>query len=249
MAALAVLGCKKKSAPHPPIEPRTQDMALVLASDAAPVSGATRALDAAPHQRMWAEKNPEKNAEKNRDLVDLQSLMPDLRLDMRYAGTNNFVGKVLYRKARCLLRRPVALALQEVQALLALEGLQVLLWDCYRPFSVQELLWRHVPDRRFVAKPVRKRGQLAQGSKHNRGAAVDLSLLTLDGAPLPMPTDHDDFSPRAHQDAQGVSALALANAQRLQRAMESAGFQGINTEWWHFDHQSWRTFELSDEPL
>jgi beta-N-acetylhexosaminidase/D-alanyl-D-alanine dipeptidase len=187
--------------------------------------------------------------ESDSDFIDVQTLLPKVQLDMRYAGTNNFVGKVIYPNARCLLRRPVALALQEAQRLLAAQRLQILVWDCYRPFSVQERFWELVPDRRYVAEPIRRNGRLARGSKHNRGAAVDLGLLELDGSPVPLPTDHDDFSARAHHDAKGIPAAARANAQKLRAAMESAGFQGIETEWWHFDHHSWRTFELSDEPL
>jgi beta-N-acetylhexosaminidase/D-alanyl-D-alanine dipeptidase len=168
---------------------------------------------------------------------------------MRYAGSNNFVGKAMYPRARCLVRGQVALALAKVQAALQEDGLQLLLWDCYRPFSVQEAFWKLVPDSRYVAQPVRREGKLAKGSKHNRGAAVDLTLLTRSGRAVLMPTDHDDFSDRAHVDAKGIPEEAHNNANKLRESMEAAGFSGIATEWWHFDHESWRNYDLSDEPL
>ena len=182
-------------------------------------------------------------------LVDLRILVPDVLLDMRYASTNNFVGKPVYAKSRCLLRKPVAGALLAVQANLRKDNLQLLIWDCYRPFSVQEEFWKLVPNPRYVARPVREDGRPQEGSKHNRGGAVDLSLASLDGKPLLMPTDHDDFSERAQLGAKGVSAEATNNAKRLQQAMESAGFQAIESEWWHFDYQDWQDYQLSDEPL
>ncbi len=188
-------------------------------------------------------------AKRPSDLIDIKSLLPELRLDMRYAGTNNFVGKVIYSKARCLVRRGVAHDLVKVQSSLRELGMQLLLWDCYRPFSVQERFWKLVPDARYVAKPMRKADKLISGSKHNRGAALDLSLLTLAGEEVPMPTDHDDFSARAHPGAAGVGAAASKNARLLKESMEESGFSGIATEWWHFDHHTWRSYPLSDKPL
>jgi beta-N-acetylhexosaminidase/D-alanyl-D-alanine dipeptidase len=214
--------------------------AIVIADAAQPGDGASTGLDAAAAESIELSDS---------DFVDLQSVLPQVELDMRYATTNNFVGKVIYPKARCLLRRPVALALKEAQRLLELEGLQLLVWDCYRPFSVQERFWELVPDKRYVARPQRRAGQLAKGSKHNRGAAIDLGLLALDASPVPLPTDYDDFSERAHHGAEGIPKAASGNARTLRRAMQSAGFQGIQTEWWHFDHERWREFPLSDEPL
>lgn len=183
------------------------------------------------------------------DLVDLQSVVPEILLDMRYAGTDNFVGKAVYPVARCLLRRPVAMALGRVQTRLREQNLQLLIWDCYRPFAVQELFWSLVPDARYVASPVRRDGAPHKGSKHNRGAAIDLSLASSDGKALLMPTDHDDFSARAHVGAKGVPAKARANASTLRKVMAAEGFEPIPTEWWHFDYHSWRKFGLSEEPL
>lgn len=181
--------------------------------------------------------------------VDLSDLDATVLLDMRYASTRNFTGTVIYPSSRCLLRAPVAQALLRVQDKLHDDQLQLLIWDCYRPFSVQEEFWRIIPDARYVAKPERRAGQPFKGSKHNRGAAIDLTLADRDGKPLEMPTDHDDFSKRAHRDAQGVSLRARRNAALLDAAMRAEGFAGIDTEWWHFDHEDWQGYSLSEQPL
>jgi len=129
-------------------------------------------------------------------LVEATALVPGLRVDMRYATADNFTGKVIYPVARCLLRRAVALRLARVQAALAARGLGLKVWDCYRPLAVQQKLWDLVKDPRYVADP-------KKGSRHNRGAAVDLTLVDKDGRELPMPTRFDDFSEKAHRDYKG----------------------------------------------
>lgn len=236
MAACGGLGCKQPEQPRQsaplatPSKPR-------LSTDAS----ALRAKDAsAPRVK-----------EQVNDLVDLRRLLPTLALDMRYASTQNFLGKAMYDADTCLLRRPAAVGLKRAQDALKVDGLELLVWDCYRPFSVQEAFWKHMPKRRYVAEPVRDGTRLVKGSKHNRGAAVDLTLKRIDGEILLMPTDHDDFSPRAHRpkSAKGLSAEAWQNAEKLRDVMLRAGFIGIESEWWHFDHESWHDYGLSDEPL
>ncbi len=184
------------------------------------------------------------------DWIDVKTLIPELLLDIRYASNQNFTNTSLYPVSTCLLRYAVAKDLASVQEELKRMKLQLLIWDCYRPFSIQELLWEKVSDPRYVAKPVRKNGKPAKGSKHNRGAAIDLSLADHLGHPLPMPTDHDDFSSRAQRGwTQGISAEAISNAQRLNKVMQRHGFVGIRSEWWHYDHRSWRKHPLSEHPL
>lgn len=182
-------------------------------------------------------------------LVDLKALMPDVLLDMRYASTNNFAERVVYPKARCLLRAPVAKALAKAQSRLKPRGYQLWIWDCYRPFFVQEAFWKLVPNPTYVARPVRKEGKPWKGSKHNRGAAIDLSLADATGVPVEMPTDHDDFSDRAHRGATGIPADAAEHARILDEAMQAEGFVGIDSEWWHYDFEDWERFPLADEPL
>jgi beta-N-acetylhexosaminidase/D-alanyl-D-alanine dipeptidase len=143
----------------------------------------------------------------------------------------------------------VAERLVRVQGRLRERGLGLKMWDCYRPLSVQERLWKLLPDGRYVARPVFRDGVPVRGSKHNRGAAVDVTLVDGDGLDVPVPTDHDDFSERAHRDYRGGSPAARRNARVLRRAMKAEGFTGIASEWWHFDGPGWRGYPLEDRPL
>ena len=175
-------------------------------------------------------------------LVDLATLDSTLWFDLRYATADNFTGVAVYPVARALLRHEAAAALLAVQAELRKEGLGLLIWDAYRPLSVQRVFWALVPDERYVADP-------AKGSRHNRGAAVDLTLCDSLGRPLPMPTAFDDFSARAHRAATGWTPEQRRNSERLQAALERHGFTGLPTEWWHFDLVGWRRYGLLDIPL
>jgi beta-N-acetylhexosaminidase/D-alanyl-D-alanine dipeptidase len=187
---------------------------------------------------------------KPEDLVDIAVIDPSIAIEMRYASENNFTKVVVYPVARCLLRRDAAERLARVQAALRAAGLGLEVWDCYRPFSVQKKFWKLVPDDRYVAQPVEDgAGRPLKGSKHNRGAAVDLTLVDRDGKPLEMPTDHDDFSERAHRGNRSASPAARANSARLEKAMTAEGFEPLPTEWWHFDAPGWERYPLSDQPL
>ena len=176
-------------------------------------------------------------------LVDLAAVDPRIRIEMPYASRDNFTGRVLYDAPRCLLRASVAERLSRVQTRLERRGVGLLVWDGYRPRSVQYLMWELVPDPRYVADP-------AKGSRHNRGAAVDVTLVDFLGRPLTMPTGHDDFSERAHRDAtDGLPPIAIVNRALLSEAMAAEGFTGLSTEWWHFDAPGWEAFALLDVPL
>jgi beta-N-acetylhexosaminidase/D-alanyl-D-alanine dipeptidase len=182
-------------------------------------------------------------------LIDLAAIAPDIQVDIRYATDANFTHQVLYPRGRCLLRREVAQRLARVQRALRGQRLGLRVWDCYRPFAIQKLMWKLVPDERYVARPVERNGRPVQGSKHNRGAAVDLTLVGADGEPLPMPTPYDDFTRAAHRASPGGTPAARANARRLERAMRAAGFEPMPTEWWHFDAPTWRRYPLTDTPI
>jgi zinc D-Ala-D-Ala dipeptidase len=183
------------------------------------------------------------------DLVDITTIDPTIRLDLRYATRDNFTGVVIYPAARCLLRRDAAERLARVQHRLQADGFGLLVWDCYRPLAVQERFWALMPDELYVARPLRQNGRPAAGSKHNRGAAVDVTLVDATGRPLEMPTGFDDFSERAHRDAANVKPAARANAALLESAMTAEGFQPLPTEWWHFDAPGWQAYDLLDVPL
>ena len=175
-------------------------------------------------------------------LIDVVDVVPDITLDLRYAGPDNFLGRTMYASARCLLVPDAARRLAEVERHLRSEGLRLVVWDCYRPRSVQYAMWEILPDPTYVADP-------ARGSRHNRGAAVDVGVLELDGSEVPLPTDHDDFSPRAHRDATDLPAAAIDIRARLERAMVAAGWIPLPSEWWHFDAPDWERYPLRDDPL
>jgi zinc D-Ala-D-Ala dipeptidase len=182
-------------------------------------------------------------------LVDLHTLDDSVALDIRYATANNFAKTAVYPVARCRLRYDVARRVVAVNNALKAEGYALKLWDCYRPISVQQRFWQLVPDPRYVARPVVKDGHFVDGSKHNRGAAVDVTLVDAAGSDVEMPTDYDDFSARAHSDDDSATPAAQRNRQRLRAAMEAHGFTALPTEWWHFDGPGWQRYPLSDEPL
>jgi D-alanyl-D-alanine dipeptidase len=164
-------------------------------------------------------------------LVDVRSWAPGIRIDLRYAGTRNRFGEAIYDNGRCFLRESVARRLATVEKALQDAGFGLLLWDCYRPTEAQARLWELTQDTRYVANP-------KNGSRHGRGAAVDVTLIDANRQPLTMPTDFDDFSPAAHRDAKAAPEAAK-NREHLRKAMEQGGFVGLRTEWWHFDAPGW----------
>lgn len=173
-------------------------------------------------------------------LVEVTQLAADIRVELRYATANNFTKHVIYpASARCYLRAPVAARLADVQRALRARGLGLKVYDCYRPRSAQKTLWDIVPDERYVASP-------QTGSRHNRGAAVDLTLVDKDGRELPMPTPYDDFTVKAHRNYQALSKEALRNRQTLEDAMAGRGFIPLPTEWWHFDDPDSARYPLTD---
>jgi D-alanyl-D-alanine dipeptidase len=180
------------------------------------------------------------------DLVDLAALDPTLRFDLRYATANNFLGTPVYpANARAKLQRPAAEALIRVQRALAAEGLGLCVFDAYRPWSVTKVFWDATPPElhHFVADP-------AHGSRHNRGCAVDLTLCDLaTGQRVEMPSDFDEFTPRAYPDYPGGTSQQRCYRERLRRAMEAGGFTVYEHEWWHFDFADWRHYAVGNEPL
>ena len=175
------------------------------------------------------------------DFVEVASLIPDAVIDIRYATKDNFTGEVLYPRAACKLRRAVAARLARAAALLRKQDRRLLIWDCYRPLSIQKLLWERVPDRRYVADP-------KQGSRHNRGAAIDLALVDKDGGAVELPTKFDEFTKAAHR-SRALAGKRGVEAKRLSTAMTAVGFAPMPTEWWHFDAPESATYAISDEPL
>jgi D-alanyl-D-alanine dipeptidase len=171
--------------------------------------------------------------------MDVHSLDSSIVLDLRYATTNNFVQEKLYECGRCYLRTEVAEALVKVHQDLKQQGYGGLkMYDCYRPRSVQWKLWNKVPNPRYVADP-------RKGSMHNRGSAVDLTIIDRNGQELSMGTAYDFFGEEAHYDYTKHPEDVLKNRRLLREAMSKHGFNGIRTEWWHFSY-GLKSYNLSD---
>lgn len=181
-------------------------------------------------------------AQDQSDLVNILDLDSTIVIELKYATKDNFLGDTLYSANICLLRKAVAERLVNVNQLLRKKGYGLKVWDGYRPLSVQRRMWEKLPDPKFVANPKR-------GSNHNRGAAVDVTLVDLNGNELEMPTYFDDFSPKARSDYPKVSEIAKTNRKILQDAMRSQGFQTISSEWWHFNDNECKNYPVLDVPL
>jgi D-alanyl-D-alanine dipeptidase len=176
------------------------------------------------------------------DLVELVTIDPTIRLDVRYATTNNFLGTVFYSQPRAFLQRPAAEALARVSRSLRERGYGLLVHDAYRPWYVTKVFWEATPDDKkiFVANP-------AKGSRHNRGEAVDLSLYDLaTGKPVDMVGTYDETSDRSYPDYPGGTALQRWHRDLLRRAMEAEGFTVYAAEWWHFDYKDWTQYRIGN---
>ena len=171
----------------------------------------------------------------------LQPMVPQLLIDLKYAGVDNFMKQVLYEPTtNTYLRKEAVLALVKVQQALLQQGLGLKIWDAYRPYSVTVKMWEPVKDERYAANP-------KNGSGHNRGAAVDLTLINIaTKEELDMGTGFDHFSDTAHANFSALPLNVLANRRLLQSLMEANGFKVLDTEWWHFYLPDAKKYELLD---
>jgi len=176
------------------------------------------------------------------DLVDLSTLDATLRFDIRYAGTDNFMGAVFYSEPKAFLQRPAAEAVVRAHRALEARGYGLLIYDAYRPWYVTKMFWDATPEsmKLFVADP-------AQGSRHNRGAAVDLTLFErATGQVVETVGGYDEFSDRSYPEYTGGTSLQRWHREVLRRAMEAEGFRVYEWEWWHFDHEEWRSYPIGN---
>lgn len=187
--------------------------------------------DRATYERL-ARLDPDKR------LVDLSSL--GIGIDVRYATPDNFMKRQLYPFAAAWLRAPAARALAAANRELEARGLALKVYDAYRPYRVTVAMWEPIRNPDFVADP-------AKGSRHNRGAAVDVTIVDrATGRELALPTPYDDFTAAAHHDFGELPSEAIANRALLRDLMQRHGFEPLSTEWWHYDFRGWERFELMD---
>jgi len=173
-------------------------------------------------------------------LIELIKLDKTIKLDIRYARADNFVGKAVYTEARAFMQLPAAEAIVRVHQKLKEQDCGLVIFDGYRPWSVTKLFWETVAEnqRKFVANP-------KTGSKHNRGCAVDLSIFDLKtGKLLEMPTDFDDFTEKSSPNYEGGTEEQRRNRDLLRKLMEAEGFKVNVNEWWHFDYKDWQDYAI-----
>lgn len=179
----------------------------------------------------------------NNELVEIKKAIPNIKLDIRYATKNNFMQQVMYKQARAFARRPVVAALKKIQNELNKKGYGLKIFDGYRPYAITVEFYKKASDKNFVANP-------AKGSKHNRGCAVDLTLINLKtGKELVMPTPYDSFSAAAAAKYEKVSPEAKKNRDFLIAIMAKYQMNVLENEWWHYDFSNWKSYDLMDIPF
>ncbi len=174
------------------------------------------------------------------DLVEIIKLDPTIRLDIRYATSNNFLGRPVYNQPRAFLQRPAAEALRRANRALRKQGYGIVIFDGYRPWAVTKLFWDSTPEdkKQFVADP-------SQGSRHNRGCAVDLSIFNLKTKKIvTMPSGYDEMTERSHINYAGGTEEQRRVRDMLRAAMEAEGFAVFEPEWWHYDYKDWREYPI-----
>ncbi len=177
------------------------------------------------------------------ELIELKKHIPGLILDIRYATKNNFMHEIMYKQARAFARKPVADALKLIQKELASHGYGIKVFDAYRPYAVTRAFYEKASDKNFVANP-------AKGSKHNRGCAVDITLIDLKTKQeIPMPTPYDSFEEAASPSYNNLPSHIIKNRDFLIIIMQKYGFRVIPNEWWHFDFVGWENYDLMDIPF
>lgn len=176
----------------------------------------------------------------SKELIDLEKFIPGIALDIRYATTNNFTGEKIYTLPKAYARKPVAESLKKVQADLKAQGLGIKIFDAYRPYKATVKFYEVYKDTTYVASPYR-------GSRHNRGCALDLTVIDLKtGKELKMPTGYDSFSKEAWPTTPVKDPEIRKNRSLLINVMQKYGFRVNSSEWWHFDFIGWKKFEVLD---
>lgn len=171
--------------------------------------------------------------------VRLADYSHDFEYDLRYATENNFLKEKVYDCAECYVRAKTARALLAVNKVFMEGGHKIKFFDCYRPNSVQHKMWKILPNPQYVANPFK-------GSIHNKGAAVDVTLVDMEGNELDMGTEFDYFGKRAYHDYTDLPQAILNNRKLLKETLEANGFWGIRTEWWHYNLSAGSNDKVAD---
>jgi zinc D-Ala-D-Ala dipeptidase len=179
---------------------------------------------------------------KDSDLLDITLFSDEFILDFKYATPNNFMDTVLYPCVQCLLRFEVVKSLLKAQSEFKSLGFKIKLFDCYRPLSIQKLMWKKMPVVGLVADP-------ATGSRHNRGSAIDMTLTDMEGHELDMGSAHDDMSMKGRTFYKNLPQPVIEHRMLLRTVMEKNNFTGINSEWWHFSHICGPKYKVEDLPF
>jgi len=176
-------------------------------------------------------------------LVNVSDMDSSFIFDLKYATNDNFTEIAVYPVDVCVLRRETALKLINANNEFKSLGFRIKIWDAYRPMYVQEIFWDLLHDERFVANPYKN------GSRHNRGSAVDVTLVDIYGEELKMPSKFDDFSDKACRNYENIDDEECNNINFLTSVMKQHGFITIDTEWWHFDDSNYYDYEIVDVKL
>jgi len=179
----------------------------------------------------------------NNELIEIKKAIPNIKLDIRYAAKNNFMKQVMYKQARAFARKPVVESLKKIQRELNKKGYGLKIFDGYRPYAITVEFYKKASDKNFVANP-------AKGSKHNRGCAVDLTLIDLKtGKEVAMATPYDSFSAAAAANYEQVPAAVKKNRDLLITTMKKFQLNVLDNEWWHYDFSGWQHYDLMDIPF
>lgn len=182
-------------------------------------------------------------ANPDNELIEIKKSIPNITLDIRYATKNNFMQQVMYKQARAFARKPVVEALKKIQRALNKKGYGLKIFDGYRPYAITIAFYQKASDKNFVANP-------AKGSKHNRGCAIDLTIVNLKtNKDVAMATPYDSFLPAAAANYEPVSNEVRKNRQLLINTMKKYKMNVLENEWWHYDFSGWQGYELMDIPF
>nr|WP_294876834.1 M15 family metallopeptidase [uncultured Pedobacter sp.] len=177
------------------------------------------------------------------ELIEIKKAIPNIKLDIKYATKNNFMNQVMYKEARAFARKPVVEQLKKIQSTLNKKGYGLKIFDAYRPYAITLAFYQKAKDKNFVANP-------KKGSKHNRGCAIDLTIIDLKtGKELQMPTPYDSFAAQASPSCSNLPVSVIKNRTLLITTMQAYGFRVITNEWWHFDFVGWKKYPLMDIPF